>query len=62
MLGRPDRQAVLTIRRPSGQAVHNGELPTVDERVVVVCRYRRWLAMAARDGNDMVVDAVGGDR
>ena len=59
VLGRPDRQAVLTIRRPSGQAVHNGELPTVDERVVVVCRYRPWLVMAARDGNDMVVDAVG---
>jgi hypothetical protein len=59
VLSRPDRQAVLAIRRPSGEPVHNGESPTVDERVVVVCRYRRWLAMAARDGNDMVIDAVG---
>jgi hypothetical protein len=59
VLGRPDREVVLTIRRPSGLAVHNGEPPTVDERVVVVCRHRRWLAMAARDGDEMVIDAVG---
>ena len=59
VLGRPDRQAVLAIRRPSAGAVDNAEDLTVDERVVVVCRYRRWLAMAARDGDDMVIDAVG---
>ncbi|WP_425004983.1 ESX secretion-associated protein EspG [Mycolicibacterium sp. S3B2] len=59
VLGRPDRQAVLAIRRPSVGAVDNAEDLTVDERVVVVCRYRRWLAMAARDGDDMVIDAVG---
>jgi len=27
--------------------------------VLVVCRHRRWLAMAARDGDQMVLDAVG---
>ncbi|WP_094287335.1 ESX secretion-associated protein EspG [Mycobacterium lehmannii] len=59
VLGRPDRQVVLAIRRPAGESVDDGQGPAVDERTVVVCRYRRWLAMAARDGNDMVIDAVG---
>jgi hypothetical protein len=59
VLGRPERQAMLVIRRPSGGHVPDGQTPTVCERVVVVCRYRRWLAMAARDGDEMVIDAVG---
>ena len=26
---------------------------------MVVCRHRRWMAMAARDGDEVVIDAVG---
>jgi hypothetical protein len=58
VIGRPDRQVVLTIRRPAGDG-DPAAAPTVDERVMVVCRHRRWMTMIARDGNDMVVDAVG---
>ena len=56
VLGRPERQVALVIRRPAGQI---GGSPTVHERVLVVCRHRRWIAMAARDGDQMVIDAVG---
>jgi hypothetical protein len=56
VLGRPDRQVVLAIRRPVGQ--QQGR-PIVHERVVVVCRHRRWMAMVARDGDEVVIDAVG---
>jgi hypothetical protein len=59
VLGRPDRQVVLVIRRPAGEA-HDAEAsPLVHERVLVVCRHRRWIAMAARDGDEVIIDAVG---
>jgi hypothetical protein len=56
VLGRPDRQVVLTIRRPAGEEQGT---PVVHERVVVVCRHRRWMAMVARDGDKVIIDAVG---
>jgi len=56
VLSRPDRQVVLTIRRPAGE--EHG-VPIVHERVVVVCRHRRWMAMVARDGDEVIMDAVG---
>jgi hypothetical protein len=60
VIGRPDRQVVLAIRRPADTVGRDPAAPpTVAERVMVVCRHRRWLAMIARDGNDMVIDAVG---
>jgi hypothetical protein len=72
VLGRPDRQVVLAIRRPGSSVggdggpsgggdggASNGASPTVHERVLVVCRHRQWMAMAARDGDEMVIDAVG---
>lgn len=59
VIGRPDRQVVLAIRRPNDAAADPGAGPTVRERVMVVCRRQRWLAMIGRDENDMVVDAVG---
>jgi hypothetical protein len=60
VIGRPDRQVVLAIRRPGGTAGRDpGASPTVAERVMVICQRRRWLAVIARDGNDMVIDAVG---
>lgn len=58
VLGRPDREVVLTIRRPDQPATETTG-PTVSERVMVICRHRRFLAMAARDGNDMVIGGVG---
>lgn len=59
VLGRADRQAVLAFRRPSAQPARDGVSPAVDERVVVVCQHKRWLAMAARDGDEVVIDGVG---
>lgn len=60
VIGRPDRQVILAIRRP-GQpdGAAGGDTPTVRERVMVVCRRQRWMAMIARDDDDMVIDAVG---
>jgi hypothetical protein len=58
VLGRPDRQVILAIRRPSGQR-NDDDMPTVHERVMVVCLHRRWMAMAARDGREVVVGGVG---
>jgi hypothetical protein len=61
VLGRPGRQVVLAIRRPapapaSAGAQHNS---LVEERVLVVCRRQRWMAMAARCGDEVVVAPVG---
>ena len=58
VLGRPDREVVLTIRRPGGPATEDAG-PTVCERSLVVCRHDRFLAMAARDGEQMVIGGVG---
>jgi hypothetical protein len=58
VLGRPDREVVLTIRRPDEPATETSG-PTVAERVMVISRHRRFMAMAARDGNDMVIGGVG---
>jgi hypothetical protein len=57
VLGRPDRE-VLTIRRPDQPGTAEAG-PTVHERVMVVCRHDRFLAMAARDGDQMVIGGVG---
>jgi hypothetical protein len=59
VLGRPERQVVLAIRRPAGDGGEPGAAPIVHERVLVVCRHRRWMAMAARDGDEVIIDAVG---
>lgn len=58
VLGRSDRQVALTIRRPDPQATEVGAV-AVAERTLVVGRYRDWLAMCARDGEEVVIDAVG---
>ncbi len=58
VLGRPDREVVLTIRRPDQPATAETG-PTVHERAMVVCRHGRFLAMAARDGDEMVIGGVG---
>jgi hypothetical protein len=58
VLGRAERQVVLVIRRPDPKTAGT-QSPTVEERVLVVCRHRRWMAMAARDGDEVVIDAVG---
>lgn len=58
VLGRPDREVVLVIRRPSGEYTDD-DTPTVHERVMVVCLHRRWMAMAARDGREIVIGGVG---
>ena len=58
VLGRPDREVVLTIRRPDQPGTAESG-PTVHERAMVVCRHGRFLAMAARDGAEMVIGGVG---
>jgi hypothetical protein len=58
VVGRPDREVMLVIRRPDQPGTDDAG-PTVHERVMVVCRRARWLAMAARDGDDMVIGGVG---
>ena len=58
VLGRPDREVALVIRRPDQPATAETG-PTVHERTMVVCRRSRFLAMAARDGDEMVIGGVG---
>jgi hypothetical protein len=58
VLSRAEREVMLAIRRP-GQPATDEHGPTVHERVLVVCRYQRYLAMAARDGDEMVIGGVG---
>jgi hypothetical protein len=58
VLGRPQREVVLAIRRPDQPGTADTG-PTVHERVMVVCRHGRFLAMAARDGEEMVIGGVG---
>jgi hypothetical protein len=60
VLSRAEREVMMTIRRPDQPATDSAG-PTVHERVLVVCRYQRYLAMAARDGNEMVIGGVGED-
>lgn len=57
VLSRAEREVMLTIRRP-GQPATDDTTATVHERVLVVCRYQRYLAMAARDGDEMVIGGV----
>jgi hypothetical protein len=61
VLGRPERQIVLVARRPAAGAEsgrQDGEA-LVEERALVVCQHRRWLAMAARCGDEVVISPVG---
>ena len=57
VLSRAEREVMVTIRRPGRPAGAEGGA-TVHERVMVVCRYRRYLAMAARDGDQVVIGGV----
>jgi hypothetical protein len=61
VLGRPERQVVLAIRRPAAASipVEPQHKTAVEERALVVCRRQRWMAMAARGGDEVVVAPVG---
>ncbi|HZA10654.1 ESX secretion-associated protein EspG [Mycobacterium sp.] len=60
VLSRPERTVVLVIRQPAANtAAQHGEKPLVSERALVVCQHRRWLAMSARCGDEVVVGPVG---
>jgi hypothetical protein len=61
VLGRPERQVVLVARRPTNRAGGGRQAgdSVVEERALVVCQHRRWLAMAARCGDEVVIGPVG---
>jgi hypothetical protein len=58
VLSRAEREVLLVIRRP-GQPAGRDTPATVHERTLVIGRYQKYLAMAARDGEDMVIGGVG---
>lgn len=58
VLGRPERQVVLVIRRPAEAGADRQNAAVVEERTLVVCQHRRWLAMAARSSDEVVVAPV----
>jgi hypothetical protein len=60
VLARRDRDVTLAIRRPDPATVGT-ELPRAAERTLVIAQYRRWLVLIARDGQEVVLDAVGED-
>ena len=49
VLGRAEREVVMVIRRPDQPATETTGA-TVHERVMVLCRPQRYLALSARDG------------
>jgi EspG family len=62
VLSRPERQIMLLARRHAASMadrVERADEPAVQERALVVCQHRRWLAMAARCGDEVVVGPVG---
>ncbi|MFL0242728.1 ESX secretion-associated protein EspG [Mycobacterium sp. SMC-17] len=59
VLSRPDREVILAIRIPNEPATETYG-PTVSERTMVICRHQnRYLAMAARSGDEIVIGGVG---
>jgi hypothetical protein len=58
VIGRAERQVVLTIRHPVPAGDGDDALRPAG-RTLVICRHRRWMAMAARDGDAMVIAPVG---
>ena len=56
VVGRPDREVVVAIRRPAPDA---GDTVLIQERTLSVCRRGRWLAMIARNGDEIVLAPVG---
>ncbi|MFZ0831722.1 MAG: ESX secretion-associated protein EspG [Mycobacterium sp.] len=56
VVGRPDREVVVAIRRPAPDA---GDTILIQERTLSVCRRGRWLAMIARNGDEIVLAPVG---
>ncbi|MBV8929840.1 MAG: ESX secretion-associated protein EspG [Mycobacteriaceae bacterium] len=63
VLSRPERQVVLVARRPAAgrpdERQQYDDNPLIEERALVVCQHRRWLAMAARCGDEVVIGPVG---
>ena len=57
VVGRPEREVVVVIRRPVPDS--DG---AVQERTLSVCRRGRWLAMIARNGDELVLGAGRRDR
>jgi hypothetical protein len=53
VIGRAEREVVLTVRHPGA------EPGAAAGRVLVICRHRRWMAVAARDGDQMAIGPVG---
>ena len=58
VLHRAEREVVLSVRHRAPQAEGDGAGGAAG-RVLVICRHRRWMAMAARDGDEMVIGPVG---
>ena len=54
VVGRPEREVVVVIRRPVPDS--DG---AVQERTLSVCQRSRWLAMIARNGDELVLAPVG---
>ena len=61
VVGRPQREVVVAIRRPSPgtEPAGDGGPALIDERVLSICQRERWLAMIARSGDEVVLARLG---
>jgi hypothetical protein len=60
VVGRPEREVVVAIRRPASGDATPGDGPgLVQERTMSVCVRGRWLAMIARNDDEVVLAPIG---
>jgi hypothetical protein len=62
VVGRPQREVVVVIRRPQpidGRVAADDAQALVQERTMSICQRERWLAMIARSGDEVVLAPLG---
>jgi hypothetical protein len=59
VVGRPEREVIVAIRRPAPEQAGPETPGRVQERTMSICRRGRWLAMIARSDDEVMLAPVG---